>query len=121
MIKGEIITEIARKTGISKSDVRLTVEALLQTIKVTVAKREKVDFRGFGSFLAKKRAKKIARNISQNTALIIEEHYVPSFKPSKSFRSQMSHTTNDTDMGQNNCDSKTYPNGRWVSCLFTTH
>ena len=33
----------------------------------------------------KKRAKKIARNISKNTAIVIEEHYVPSFKPSKIF------------------------------------
>jgi len=93
VIKGEIITEIAKKTGISKSDVRLTVETLLQIIKNTVEKKEEVAFRGFGSFLPKRRAKKIARNIPQNTALIIEEHYVPSFKPSKVFREQIKTTT----------------------------
>jgi DNA-binding protein HU-beta len=41
--------------------------------------------RGFGSFVNKKRAKKVARNISKNTAIIIDEHFIPSFKPSKSF------------------------------------
>ena len=45
--------------------------------------------RGFGSFVNKKRAKKVARNISINTAIIIDEHYIPSFKPSKSFVEQV--------------------------------
>mmetsp|Transcript_26950 Transcript_26950/g.62605 ORF Transcript_26950/g.62605 Transcript_26950/m.62605 type:complete len:100 (-) Transcript_26950:3922-4221(-) len=85
MIKAEVITEIAKATGICSSDVRLIVETLLKTIKDTLAKREKVHFRGFGSFLNKKRARKVARNIAKNTALIIEEHYVPSFHPSKAF------------------------------------
>jgi tetratricopeptide (TPR) repeat protein len=31
------------------------------------------------------RAKKIARNISKNTAMVIDEHYIPAFKPAKSF------------------------------------
>jgi DNA-binding protein HU-beta len=46
---------------------------------------ENIYVRGFGSFVNKKRAKKIARNISRNTAIIIDEHYIPSFKPSKVF------------------------------------
>lgn len=35
--------------------------------------------------MVKKRATKTARNISKNTAIIIPEHYVPSFKPAKVF------------------------------------
>ncbi|HPW26822.1 MAG TPA: HU family DNA-binding protein, partial [Tenuifilaceae bacterium] len=41
--------------------------------------------RGFGSFIVKKRAQKTARNISKNTTIIIPEHYIPSFKPAKTF------------------------------------
>jgi DNA-binding protein HU-beta len=41
--------------------------------------------RGFGSFVNKKRARKVARNISKNTSIIIDEHFIPSFKPSKTF------------------------------------
>ena len=37
------------------------------------------------SFVVKKRAQKTARNISKNTAIIIPEHFVPSFKPAKVF------------------------------------
>jgi DNA-binding protein HU-beta len=45
--------------------------------------------RGFGSFVNKKRAKKVARNISKNTAIIIDEHFIPSFKPAKVFVEQI--------------------------------
>ena len=54
-----------------------------------MAEGENIYVRGFGSFVNKKRAKKIARNISQNTAIVIDEHYVPSFKPSKVFVEQV--------------------------------
>jgi DNA-binding protein HU-beta len=95
VIKSEVISEIANRTGISRSDVQLTVEALFQTIKSAVAHRKKVHFRGFGSFLNKKRARKVARNISHNTALIIEEHYIPSFKPSKAFLDKIKESVKD--------------------------
>ena len=41
---------------------------------------ENVYFRGFGSFILKKRATKVARNISKNTQLTIPEHFIPKFK-----------------------------------------
>ncbi|MEX0983186.1 MAG: HU family DNA-binding protein, partial [Bacteroidales bacterium] len=44
-----------------------------------------VYLRGFGSFIVKKRAEKTARNISKNTKIIIPEHFIPSFKPAKTF------------------------------------
>jgi DNA-binding protein HU-beta len=94
VIKSEVILEIANRTGISRSDVQLTIEVLFQTIERAMAKREKVHFRGFGSFL--KRARKVARNISQNTALIIEEHYIPSFKPSKAFLDKIRESVKDS-------------------------
>ena len=50
-----------------------------------MADGDNIYVRGFGSFINKKRAKKIARNISKNTAIVIDEHYIPAFKPSKVF------------------------------------
>ena len=38
-----------------------------------------------GSFILKKRAAKIGRNIKRNIALEIPEHYIPAFKPAKEF------------------------------------
>ena len=57
----------------------------LQFLRDTMENGENVYLRGFGTFVVKKRAEKTGRNISKNTTLIIPEHYVPSFKPSKSF------------------------------------
>ena len=85
MTKAEIIAEISTKTGIEKVDVQETVEAFFKVVKGAMVTGENVYVRGFGSFIVKKRAEKTARNISKNTAIIIPEHFIPSFKPAKTF------------------------------------
>ncbi|MBC7426536.1 MAG: integration host factor subunit beta [Bacteroidia bacterium] len=85
MTKAEVVSEIADKTGIDKLVVSETVETFFKVMKGAMSKGENIYFRGFGSFVLKKRAQKIARNISKNTALVIEEHYIPQFKPAKVF------------------------------------
>lgn len=85
MTKADIINEISEKTGVDKADVTASIEAFFSVIKSSMAGGHNIYIRGFGSFINKKRKKKIARNISRNTALVIEEHYVPSFKPAKIF------------------------------------
>ena len=85
MTKAEIVSEISIKTGVEKTTAMAVVEAFMNEVRNSVGKKESVFLRGFGTFKAKKRAKKTARNISTNTALILEAHYVPSFKPSKKF------------------------------------
>ena len=57
----------------------------MDTVKGSLAKGDNVYLRGFGSFVVKKRAEKTARNISKNVTIKIPEHFIPSFKPSKSF------------------------------------
>jgi DNA-binding protein HU-beta len=83
--KAEVISEISQKTGIEKADVLTTVEAFFKVVKDSMTEGHNIYVRGFGSFVNKKRARKVARNISKNTSLIIDEHYIPSFKPSKTF------------------------------------
>lgn len=85
MTKSDIINQITEKTGIDKSDVTATVEAFFSVIKSSMSNGHNIYVRGFGSFINKKRKKKIARNISRNTAIVIDEHYIPSFKPAKIF------------------------------------
>jgi DNA-binding protein HU-beta len=91
--KAEVISQIADQTGIDKADVQITVEALFSVVKNSMAAGENIYVRGFGSFVNKKRARKIARNISKNTAIVIDEHYVPSFKPSKVFVDKIRNST----------------------------
>jgi DNA-binding protein HU-beta len=83
--KADIIAEIAEKTGINKDDVATTVEAFFTVLKNNMADGHNVYVRGFGSFINKRRAAKVGRNIAKNTPITIREHYVPSFKPAKTF------------------------------------
>lgn len=85
MTKAEIVAEIASKTGIEKQVVLQVVEGMMDTIKTSMINGEEVFLRGFGSFIIKHRAEKTARNISKNTTIIIPEHNIPAFKPSKEF------------------------------------
>lgn len=85
MTKADVISEISEKTGIPKEDVSVTIEAFFSIVKTSMSDGNNIYVRGFGSFVNKKRKRKIARNISKNTAIVIDEHYIPSFKPSKVF------------------------------------
>ena len=85
MTKKEIVDKVTKQTGIDREDVYLLFEAFIQTIQESMIEGNNIYIRGFGSFINKKKAKKIARNISTNTAIIIEPHYYPNFKPSKIF------------------------------------
>jgi len=85
MTKADIVNEISKKTGIEKVTVQKTVEAFMETVKESLVSNQNVYLRGFGSFIVKKRAEKKARNISKNTTIVIPEHFIPSFRPSKKF------------------------------------
>ena len=85
MTKADVISAISDQTGVDKADVSTTVEAFFTVVKSALEGGDAVYVRGFGSFINKHRAKKVARNISKNTSIIIEAHQVPSFKPAKAF------------------------------------
>jgi DNA-binding protein HU-beta len=85
MRKADLINQIAEKTGIPKVDVLVTLEAMFKQVKDTLAEGENIYIRGFGSFIIKKRAAKIGRNIKKNVAVHIPEHFIPAFKPAKEF------------------------------------
>jgi len=85
MTKADIVNEIAKNTGVEKLIVLKVVEAFMETVKDSLGKGNNVYLRSFGSFIVKKRAEKTARNISKNTTIVIPEHYIPSFKPAKTF------------------------------------
>ncbi|MFI3315997.1 MAG: HU family DNA-binding protein [Rikenellaceae bacterium] len=89
MTKADIVSEIAKTTGVEKLQVQTIVEAFMETVKDSMAANNNVYLRGFGSFIVKKRAEKVARNISKNTTITIPEHNIPAFKPAKSFAAKL--------------------------------
>ena len=89
MTKADLIKKISTQTGLESRDVRETLEAFFHTVSTSMSDGESIYLRGFGNFVNKKRARKIARNISKNTAIVIDAHYHPSFKPAKKFAEQV--------------------------------
>lgn len=89
MRKADLVNAIAEKTGVPKVDVLVALETFFKEVKASLSEGENVYIRGFGSFVIKKRAKKIGRHIKKNMAIEIPEHYIPSFKPAKVFVEQV--------------------------------
>lgn len=85
MTKAEIVNEISQKTGMDRKEVLQIVEGFMESVKTSLANGKNVYLRGFGSFVVKHRAEKVARNITKNTTMIIPAHDIPAFKPSKDF------------------------------------
>lgn len=106
MTKAEVIQEILEqleKKEIKKNNTKdreycqEVIEHFLKIIKQSMADGENIYLRGFGSFIVKKRAKKIARNIAKNEPLMIEAHYIPAFKPSKLFSEKVKKNTDQIE------------------------
>lgn len=89
MRKADLVAAISEKTGVPKVDVLVAMEAFFKEVKGSLAEGENVYIRGFGSFIVKRRAKKIGRHIKQNKAIEIPEHFIPAFKPAKVFVEQV--------------------------------
>ncbi len=85
MTKADLVKNISDKTGMDKSDVQMIAEKFMNEVKNSLKNNENVYIRGFGSFIVKTRAEKTGRNISKNVAVVIPDHNIPAFKPSKTF------------------------------------
>ncbi len=99
MRKADLVTAISEKTGVPKVDVLVTLETFFKEVKSALSSGENVYIRGFGSFVIKKRAKKVGRHIKQNIAIEIPEHFIPSFKPAKIFVEQVKENVNELPSG----------------------
>lgn len=89
MTKADIVSEIAKNTGVEKVQVMAIVEAFMDSVKASLEGGNNVYLRGFGSFIIKTRSEKTARNISKNTTIIIPEHKIPAFKPARVFMDEV--------------------------------
>jgi len=96
MTKADIVGKIAKSTGVDKSTTLSIVEAFMEEVISSMVEGKNVYLRGFGSFVVKKRAAKAARDIQNETTIVIPERYVPTFKPSQYF----------TEKLRNNLDGK---------------
>ena len=81
-----MIAAVAEKTGMTKKDSEKAVGALLETIKTAVAKKQKVQLIGFGTFEPRVRAARTGKNPRTGEAIKIAKATVPAFKAGKAFK-----------------------------------
>ena len=89
MTKAQLVAAIANQTNIEKTEIEAVLESFFVTVKTASVQDEPIYIRTFGSFQNKKRGPKIARNIYENTTVVIAPHSLPTFKPCKDFKMQV--------------------------------
>ncbi|MCQ6288648.1 MULTISPECIES: HU family DNA-binding protein [Bacillus cereus group] len=83
MNKTELITQVAVKTGLKKSQASLAVDTLLESIQQALQNGDNVQLIGFGTFEVRERAAREGRNPSTGESLIIPAKKAPAFKAGK--------------------------------------
>ena len=86
MNKAELIADVATKTGLSKKDSELAVNATFDAITAALTAGEKVQLVGFGAFDVKERGVRIGRNPKTKEEIEIPASRVPQFKAGKGLK-----------------------------------
>ena len=87
MTKSELIERIANKNPhLLLKDVERIVNVVFDKIISSLAKGERVEFRGFGAFSVRKRTPRIAKNPRTGEQVKVEERNIPHFKTGKQLR-----------------------------------
>ena len=86
MNKSEFISAVAKDCGTTKESVRKVVESFFSTITTSIAKGEKVDFIGFGSFSRKLQKGREGLVPGTKKKYKTNDKNVPSFKAGKKFK-----------------------------------
>ncbi|OVE34701.1 DNA-binding protein [Priestia aryabhattai] len=86
MNKTELVDAVATKSELTKQDSRKAVDALFETISNTLAKEEKIQLVGFGTFEIRERAERTGRNPQTGEQMTIPASKSPAFKPGKELK-----------------------------------
>ncbi|WP_394514181.1 HU family DNA-binding protein [Priestia aryabhattai] len=86
MKKAEFIEAVASKSELTKQDAKKAVDALFETISTTLAKGEKIQLVGFGTFEVRERAERTGRNPQTGEEMTIPATKVPGFKVGKELK-----------------------------------
>ena len=86
MTKADLVEEVAGKTGLTRTDVGVVVEAFLEAVKKSLEGGHNIEIRGFGTFKIKQRKARKARNPRSGEEVPVPDRKVPVFKPSNEFK-----------------------------------
>ena len=83
MNKSDLIAAVAAKTGETKKSAETSINAIVDVISATLAKGDKIQLVGFGSFEVRQRAARKGRNPQTGKELKISAKKAPVFKAGK--------------------------------------
>jgi nucleoid DNA-binding protein len=83
MTKQQLIEKVTARTELKKVDVEVTVDSVLAAIAEALRSNERVDLRGFGSFVVKERKERQGRNPRTGESITIGAKRDASFRPGK--------------------------------------
>ena len=86
MNKTELVAAVAETAGLTKKDAERVVNASIDAITAALARGEKVQISGFGTFETKEREARIGRNPHTKEEIHIPATRVPAFKASKALK-----------------------------------
>jgi integration host factor subunit beta len=90
MTKSELIERLADKLNhLSAKEVEQAIKEILEMMAQTLAKGERIEIRGFGSFSLHYRAPRTGRNPKTGESVELTGKYVPHFKPGKELRERV--------------------------------
>ena len=89
MTKADLVERIYEETGLTKKDIALVVDQLIEVISASLSKGKNIEIRGFGSFKVKERKGRIARNPRTGEPVEVPNRMVPVFKPSKELKNRV--------------------------------
>ena len=84
MIKSELVQRIAAQNPhLYQRDVENIVNSILNTITAALARRERVELRGFGVFSVKERPARTGRNPRTGAQVSVQRRQLPIFRAGK--------------------------------------
>ena len=86
MTKAELISAIAEKAELTKKDSGKALDAFTEIVTATIAKGDKVQLVGFGTFESRKRAARTGVNPQTKKKIKIKATQVPAFKAGKALK-----------------------------------
>lgn len=89
MNKGDLVNAMAEKTGLSKKDTETSLNAFIDVVSDALAKKDKIQLVGFGTFETRERAARTGRNPQTGEELKISASTVPAFKPGKALKEKV--------------------------------
>lgn len=95
MTKSDLIEQMAKNSTLPQGDVELVVKGILDMMGAALADGDRIEIRGFGSFSLHHRPSRTGRNPKTGASVILQEKFVPHFKPGKELRERVNAMNGD--------------------------